>query len=124
MPRQRRANDFPKRDRVVRQADFDRVFESGYFAADETLVVKAVLNDQLRSRLGLSVSRRTGGAVTRNRWKRLIREAFRLNREQIPTGLDLIVRPRKGAQLDYQRICRSLISLSTTLNKRLRRNDE
>ena len=43
------------------------------------------------TRLGLSVLRRVGNATVRNRWKRLLREAFRLSREKLPAGLDLVV---------------------------------
>jgi ribonuclease P protein component len=48
----------------------------------------------------------------RNRWKRLIREAFRRSQEQMPMGLDLIVRPRAGAVPDYRRIAESLPKLA------------
>ena len=103
---------FRKSDRVVRQSDFDRVHQSHLFAADKTLVVKAVKNDADVTRLGLSISRRVGNAVVRNRWKRAIRESFRLNRSRIPEGWDIVVRPRKGAQLDSRKIANSLLTLS------------
>lgn len=47
--------------------------------------------------MGLTVSRRVGGAVVRNRVKRRIREWFRGNREILPEGLDLVVIARRGA---------------------------
>jgi ribonuclease P protein component len=50
------------------------------------------------TRLGITVTRRFGEANVRNRFKRLIREAFRLVQHDIPRGLDLNVRPRTGAE--------------------------
>jgi ribonuclease P protein component len=65
--------------------------------SDEVLIVYGFPNGLGRIRLGLSVSRKVGNAVVRNRWKRLIREAFRLDiLTDSPTeGLDLVVIPQK-----------------------------
>ncbi|NDH95806.1 MAG: ribonuclease P protein component, partial [Planctomycetia bacterium] len=48
-------------------------------------------HDSTVSRLGLSVSRRVGHAVVRNRWKRRLRDVFRRLRERLPAGLDIVV---------------------------------
>ena len=117
MPR----NTFRKVDRVVRQADFDRVHHGDLFAADQTLVIKAVANDTGESRLGLAISKRVGNAVVRNRWKRRIRESFRLNRSRIPQGWDFVVRPRKGATLDSRKIKQSMLMLTQRIAKYDRR---
>jgi len=85
---------FPARYRVRRGSEFDRAYRRRATACDEHLLVFGFANGLPYSRLGLSVSRKVGGAVVRNRWKRLIREAFRTMREQLPPGLDLIVVPR------------------------------
>ena len=97
-----------RQQRLRRQRDFDRVFRRGSYAADRTLVVHVVANDLPYSRLGVSVSRRVGGAVTRNRWKRWIREAFRTQQQEFPSGLDIVVRPRKGAVGSFRSIEQSL----------------
>lgn len=114
-------NSFQKSDRVVRQIDFDRVHQSELFAADKTLVIKAVTNANEFSRLGLSISKRVGNAVVRNRWKRRIREAFRQNRKRLPVGWDFVIRPRKGAQLDFNKIEQSLLTLTQRIAKYDRR---
>lgn len=56
----------------------------------------AVRNEVGFARLGISVGRRFGSAVARNRAKRVIREAFRQIRHELPPGLDLIVVPKAG----------------------------
>mgnify|MGYP005849200191 CR=1 FL=1 len=110
---------FRKSARLRLQAEFDRVHASRTFAADEVLVVRACRNGLDWSRLGILVSKRVGGAVARNRWKRLIREAFRRSRGEIPPGLDLLVRPRQGADADFLAVRRSLVRLCGRIAARL-----
>ena len=112
---------FRKSDRVVRQPDFQRAHDSDYFAADDVLVIKAVSNGLPHSRLGLAVSRRVGNAVVRNRWKRLLREAFRRQRVKIPVGWDFVVRPRKGARPVAVPVANSMVSLTERIDKYARR---
>jgi ribonuclease P protein component len=110
---------FQSQDRVRKQCDFDRIYARRAYAADGVLVVNGDFNDLPHARLGLAISRRTGNAVVRNRWKRLIREAFRLSREQIPTGIDLVVRPQKAAEPSFEAICASLPALAKKIARRL-----
>jgi ribonuclease P protein component len=115
--------DFPKSVRVRKAADFERVYASGAYAADGVLVVNGTWNELPTTRLGLAVSRKVGPAVVRNRWKRLIREAFRKLREEMPTGLDLVVRPKRGALAEFGAIAASLPRLAAQLARRLKRAD-
>jgi len=111
-------------DHLRKQADFDRVYRARVYAADDVLIVNGCANGLARSRLGLSVGAVVGNAVQRNRWKRIIREAFRLSRQQIPVGLDLVVRPQKGAKADFQAASRSLPALAAKIARRLERAEE
>jgi ribonuclease P protein component len=112
-------NPFRPEHRVRKQADFDRVFRARQFAADGVLIVNAAENGLSLSRLGLSIGKIVGNAVVRNRWKRLIREAFRLSRSELPSGFDFVVRPQKAATAEFQAVQRSLVSLTTKIAKRL-----
>ena len=113
---------FPKSVRLRRQADFDLVYKGNCFAADDVLVIRALRTSQDVTRLGLSVSRKVGNAVVRNRWKRLIREAFRKQRLELPVAMDMIVRPKKGANCEPKAIFRSLGRLAQRLDKNLSRH--
>lgn len=113
------SNTFPKKVRLRTAADFSAVYGCDYFAADDVLVIRAIRNGGSTSRLGLSVSRKVGNAVVRNRWKRRIREGFRLQQHVIPAGLDLVVRPRKGGECNFHRIHRSILRLAQRLDKKM-----
>ncbi|MDG2222475.1 MAG: ribonuclease P protein component [Rubripirellula sp.] len=104
---------FPKHYRVLRGDDFTRILRRGNCAADGTLVLFAIASRSESSpRLGVTIPKKTGPAVVRNHWKRLIREAYRTQRKQLPPGFDFVVRPKKGAQPNGEAIRRSLIKLA------------
>jgi ribonuclease P protein component len=112
---------FTKPQHLRTQAEFDHVYASEAFAADEVLVVKVTASPTERTRLGMSVSKKVGNAVVRNRWKRRIREAFRLAQHDLPPGLDLVVRPKAGAQPEFVKIRVSLPSLVKRAARKVRK---
>jgi ribonuclease P protein component len=109
---------FPPSHRVLKTAEFDRVFECRRSQSDGVLLVYAMENGLDHSRLGLVVSRKAGGAVTRARWKRCLREAFRLSQHELPAGLDLVALPRAGVQPTMPLVRQSLQALVARLDRR------
>ena len=80
---------------LTRAAQYALVYNKGSTWVDNLLVLKALPNGMEITRFGLSVSKRVGKAVTRNRVKRLLREAVR--QEKIKAGWDLVFIARSGA---------------------------
>jgi ribonuclease P protein component len=94
---QMETGNFPQTARIHKSPEFKRVFDARLSAANNVLIVFAIPNGLEQSRLGISVSRKVGNAVIRNRWKRLIREAFRKTRTQFAGNFDLVVIPQRNA---------------------------
>lgn len=92
----------PKRRRLSRSAEFERVYRQGRSKGNRYLVLYAFprADDEADAgpRLGLSVSRRVGGAVERNRVKRVLREAFWAEAERLPDTSDYVVVARPDAR--------------------------
>ncbi|HEU4975107.1 MAG TPA: ribonuclease P protein component [Baekduia sp.] len=96
----------PKRGRLSRSAEFERVYRQGRSLGNRHLVLytfprgESTASPELSAgpRLGLSVSRKVGGAVERNKVKRLLREAFAEEGQRLPPDTDVVVVARPEAR--------------------------
>jgi ribonuclease P protein component len=111
---------FRPHERLKDPADFRRIFARRRCESDQVLVVYGLENGRACSRLGISVSRKkVRTAAARNRLKRLVREAFRLGKADLPVGIDLVVVPRLERS-NLAAVRRSLRTLAGALARRLR----
>lgn len=115
---------FPHSARVISARDFDHVMREGRRLGDASLSLRVVRNELDQARLGLVVGKRYGGAVARNRAKRIIREAFRLVRPRLPSGWDIAVQPKAGADIRLPTVVESLLRAAAKLERRRAAQDE
>lgn len=87
-----------KVERLRKNEEFQRVFRSGQSFVGDKIVVYALENALSCSRVGITVSRKLGGAVERNQLKRIVREAWRSHEGKLRKGFDLVLVPRMKAK--------------------------
>ena len=110
---------FRPHERIRDPAVFRRAFERRKSVSDPSLIVYGVENGLDHPRLGISASKKKiRKAADRNRVKRLLREAFRLSKAELPAGLDLIVVPRNSA-LTFAQARAALPNLARSVARRL-----
>lgn len=100
-----------------RNFQFRSMYRSAKSMSDKYLVLYYRKNRGTGNHLGITVSKKVGTAVVRNRIRRLIKENYRLNEEKIVKGYDFVVVARsKAAHADFYQIRSSLLSLLTACN--------
>jgi ribonuclease P protein component len=112
------AQTLPPADRVRHRQEFLRAQSEGKRVHTPHFVLVAIATEGGRQRLGITVSRRVGDAVRRNRVKRVVREVFRRHRTLFPPACDVIVVARAGAaQLDYGRVLDEVVAAEAALRR-------
>jgi ribonuclease P protein component len=107
-----REHTFRPRERLLKRQQFLNVFKTGIRKESRHFTCVLVENGLPWRRLGLTVGKRTGNAVARNRIKRRLREYFRRNKAEFPDSTDIVISARAGAaQLDYTALDQELRSL-------------
>jgi len=102
---------FGKDERVRKRQDYLRIYEQGDRSDSERFTIIMCRNQSGIRRLGMTVSKKAGNSVQRNRIKRLLREFFRLNKARLPASQDIVIIAKKGIlPLSYQDVYRELES--------------
>lgn len=98
--------------RLKKNREYRKVYKFGRSVADRNVVLFALANNLNTSRIGFTVSKKVGKAVTRNRVRRLFKEACRLNISEFPAGKDFILLARVSVVgKSYQIVEKSLLQL-------------
>ncbi|MFS9093656.1 ribonuclease P protein component [Streptococcus sp. Marseille-Q3533] len=103
--------------RVKKEKDFNAIFQEGKSVANRKFVVYRLENSEQHFRVGLSVSKKLGNAVTRNQIKRRIRHVLITHKDQIIENLDFVVIARKGVEeMNYTEIEKNLLHVLKLAN--------
>jgi ribonuclease P protein component len=129
------AKTFPRSARLLRHADFERVYRQGrrHFSASMTVFYLPRQEEQARAgasvsrlaaarglRVGFTVSRALGGAVQRNRIKRRLREAVRLSRTDYRAAADVVINPKKSVSTaDFTRVVEEVTKAFAVIEQKL-----
>jgi ribonuclease P protein component len=101
-----------KNERIKKNSQFRFIYSRGKSYSNDKLVLYMFRNKKNVNRIGLSVSKKIGNSVVRNRIKRLIRESYRLNKDTCKKGFDIIFIARIGSKnAKYKDIEKSVINL-------------
>ncbi|MBI9016701.1 MAG: ribonuclease P protein component [Phycisphaerae bacterium] len=110
--------------RIRSKSEFAQVFDSKQSAANNTLIIYMHKNTLAFSRVGVCVGKKLGNAVQRNRFKRTLRQAFRVLQHQLPMGYDYVIIPRLTEKPLAKKYEAALLNVSPRLVKKIERKLE
>jgi ribonuclease P protein component len=100
---------FGRDERIRKRQDYLRIYEQGVRRHTQRFTIIICPNRSGIRRLGMTVSKKAGNAVQRNRIKRLLREFFRLNKSRLPASQDIVIIAKRGIlPLTYNDVCTEL----------------
>lgn len=90
---------------IKKNSDFQKVYRTGRSFANKLLVMYVIKTEREDTRIGISVSKKVGNSVVRHHITRLVRESYRLNKDRVKIGLDIVVVARAAAkESDFKKI--------------------
>lgn len=96
------SEQFPKSNRILKRDVFVRTYEKGRKLQARYFTAFVLPNLEGKSRIGITTTRKLGNSVERNRARRLVREVFRKNKWLVPSGVDIVINPKKPlSKLNY-----------------------
>jgi ribonuclease P protein component len=102
---------FGQKERIRKRQDYQRIYDQGVRRHSQRFTIILCPSPTGIRRMGMTVSRKVGNAVQRNRVKRLLREFFRLNKSRLPASQDIVIIAKKGIlPLTYRDVCAELES--------------
>ena len=114
-----KTEEFPHHVRIVRSSEYRALYKAGKKIHSERFVLFCRANNLGHLRLGITVSRKVGGAVVRNRIKRILKEIFRRSLVQNPTQFDIVINAKSGcAGVNYAELQNELLAAMGKILKR------
>jgi len=111
---------FRPHDRIRKRSEYQAIYDTGRRIPSNSFVLFLQKNDLGRPRLGITVTRRIGGAVRRNRGKRLLREIFRRHKAEL-SNVDIVVNGRSGLpNAEYAALEREFLERLAPFRRRAR----
>lgn len=108
-------NRFPS---IKKNEEFRRIYRSGKSCANDSLIMYVLKQEDNteNKRIGISASKKIGNSVVRHRIARVLRECFRLHRDELKSGYDIVVIARQpAAEMGYNDMSRSYLDLCSRM---------